>query len=154
MKRLISTGIALVLALPCGPAFGQSATNAAAPAGFAPINSPCVVQANATCASVSVTAPMPVDGVVRATSVDRGAVVGTTAVTLMAANAARRGYAIQVQSASASCYINGLAMATAGYNSLQIGSNAYYQTPPTHVGTGAISIICTAVATPVFAREW
>lgn len=94
------------------------------------------------------------DTVIRSTATDRGASVGTTSVQLMPANSARRGFSIQVQSASASCYISGLATATADFHSLQIAANAYYETPGTHVATGAVNIICTAAATPVYAREW
>jgi hypothetical protein len=37
---------------------------------------------------------------------------------------------------------------------LQVAANAYYETPTHFVGTGAISMICTAAATPVFVREF
>lgn len=144
------------------PAVAQDATSVRAPAGFAPVQAPCVKQPDNSCTPVSAANPLPVssagggttDTVVKSASVDRGASVGTTAVTLMPANAARRGFQIQNQSASASCYISGLAAATADWHSLLIAPGAYYETPPTHVGTGAISIVCTAAGTPVFAREF
>lgn len=91
--------------------------------------------------------------VVQATATDRSALVGTTAVTLMAANPARKGWSMQVQSTTASCYTNGSAAATADYHSLQVGPGGYFE-PDHHVGTGAISIICTGASTPVYAREW
>lgn len=97
---------------------------------------------------------LTVDTVIRATPVNRGATVGTTAVTLAAANASRRGFAIQVQSTTASCYVSTIATATADFNALLVAPGAYYETPPTHTGTGAISVICTAAGTAVYAREW
>lgn len=98
--------------------------------------------------------PLTVDTVAKSTATDRGASVGTTAVTLMASNTSRRGFAVQVQSTTASCYINGQATATADYHSLQIAAGALYVTESTHVGTGAISIICTGAATSVYSREY
>lgn len=97
---------------------------------------------------------IPVDGVVRGAATDRGATVGTTALTLMAANTARRGMAVQVQSATANCWINGAAAATADFHSLKIPANTYYESAPTHSVTGAISIVCDTAATAVYAREW
>ena len=94
------------------------------------------------------------DTVVRGPATDRGASVGTSATTLMPANAARRGIAIQNQSASADCYISGQGAASADWHSLKIPGGGYYETPNTHSGTGAISIVCTAASTPVHAREW
>lgn len=95
------------------------------------------------------------DTVVRASATDRGAVVATanTAQQLMAANSARRGIAIQNQS-SGDCYISGQGTATADYHSLKIPSGGYYESPSTHVGTGAISIICTVANASIYAREW
>ena len=94
------------------------------------------------------------DTVIKATSIDRGGIFGITATQLLPANPARRGFSIQVQSASASCYISGQAAATADYHSLQIVGSSYYETPGTHVGTSTVSIICTAPSTSVYAREW
>lgn len=96
---------------------------------------------------------LPVNAVLRATTTSRSAVVGTTATNLMAANTSRQGFAIQVQGSSGACYINGLATATADQNSLMIPAGGYFETT-THVGTGAVSIICTVASTPVWAREW
>ena len=100
-----------------------------------------------------------VDTVVKATSTDRGAVVGTTAVQLMAANASRRGFSVQVQGApdtngATGCWISGQATATADYHSLYIGRGTYFETAPSHVGTGAISVICSAASISVYAREY
>ena len=97
---------------------------------------------------------LTVDTVIRAAPVNRGATVGTTAVTLAAANPSRRGFAIQVQSTTASCYVSTIATATADFNALLVAPGAYYETPPTHTGAGAISVICTAAGTAVYAREW
>lgn len=91
--------------------------------------------------------------VVQAVTTDNGAVVGTTAMTLIPANPARRGFSIQNQSTTASCYINGSAAATADYHSLQIGPGGYFE-PDHHVTTGNLSIICSAAGTSVYARSW
>lgn len=98
-------------------------------------------------------AGVPVSNVVPATATDRGVVVGTSAVTLMAANATRKGMSLQNQSSTASCYINGITTATADYHSLLIGPGGYFE-PDHHIGAGAISIICSAASTSVYAREW
>lgn len=96
-----------------------------------------------------------VDTVIAAAATDRGAIVGTTAVTLIPANPARRGYRVQVQAANnVSCYVNGQAAATADFHSLMIPGGALYETPPTHVDTGAVSIVCSAAGTSVYAREY
>jgi hypothetical protein len=96
-----------------------------------------------------------VDTVTKSVATDRGAVVTTaaTAQQLMASNTARRGFAIQNQSAGA-CYISGTATATQDFHSLRIDAGAFYETPPTHTGTGAVSIICAVASASVYAREW
>ncbi len=109
---------------------------------------------NAAAQAYEVCARLPVETVVRSPAADRGASVGTSAIILIPANAARRGFSVQVQSASASCYINGQATASADFHSLLIPAGSLYETPDTHVGTGAVSIVCSAAATPVYAREW
>lgn len=95
------------------------------------------------------------DTVVKSAATDRGAVVTTagTAQTLMAINLSRRGFSIQNQSAG-SCYVNGLNTATQDYHSLIVPAASYYETPGTHVGTGAISIVCAVAGASVYAREW
>lgn len=119
---------------------------------------PASLGAKASNASLSVApatdAVFVADTVIRAAPANRGATVGTTAVTLAAANPSRRGFAIQNQSTTASCYVSTIGTATADFNALWIGPGAYYETPPTHTGTGAISVICTAAGTAVYAREW
>jgi hypothetical protein len=122
-------------ALPTG-----AATSAKQDSLLAAVGSP--VQAGSTLSNV-----------VQATTTDRGQIVGGSAVQLMAANSARRGFSIQNQSTTASCYINGTAVATADYHSLLVGPGGFYE-PDHHVGTGAISVICTAASTPVYSREW
>lgn len=155
MRHLALLAGALALATcSASPAFAQDAASVRAPAGFAPVQAPCVKQADASCLPVSAAAPLPIDTIVRASSVDRGALVSTTAVTLMPANSLRRGYVIQNQSASASCYINGLTTASTDWHSLLIPPGGYYETPSTHVGGGVVSVICTGASTPVFVREW
>lgn len=113
--------------------------------GFGSLNIPAT--------PVDATRGLPVNTVVQGVATDRGGLIGTSAVTIMAANATRRGFSVQNQSASASCYINGTRTATADYHSLVVGPTGYFE-PDHHVGTGAISIICTAASTPVYAREW
>jgi|GEM_PF-4075297 len=95
------------------------------------------------------------DTVVQASATDRGLSVTTagTAQQLMAANSARRGFTVQNQS-SGDCYINGQSTATQDFHSLIISSGAYYETPSTHVSTGAISIVCAVSAASIYAREW
>lgn len=124
-------------------------------AGGANVPSTAAVLIDPSGIAISATNPLATTMAAPSTAaIDRGAIVGTTAVTLMPANANRRGYAIQNQSTTASCYVSGLATATADYRSLIIGPGGYYDTPITHVGLGAISIICTAASTSVYAREW
>jgi hypothetical protein len=83
----------------------------------------------------------------------RSGLFGTTASQLMPTNGNRHFIVVQVQSASASCYIRGGgSTATADQNSLLIAAGAYFE-PSTHIGTGAISIICTGASTPVYAVE-
>lgn len=62
--KILSTW-AGVLALACVPAgaSAQTTTSAQAPAGFAPMQSPCVVQSDGRCTSVSAAAPLPTGGV-------------------------------------------------------------------------------------------
>ena len=103
---------------------------------------------------VSAATPLPVETVARASSVDRGALVGTAAVTLMPANPARRGFVVQNQSPSVTVYLSGLGAATADWHALMLPPGATYESPAHHVGTGALSAIATAAGTPVYAREF
>ena len=150
MRRLLFAALALLAA----PAAAQVGSGVFFPAGPAPGSSPCVKQADGTCVPVSATNPLPVDTVTRSTATDRGGLFGTTAAQLMPANAARRGIHLQNQSTSASCWISGQATATADWHSLLIGPGVFYESAPTHVGTGAISIICSAANVPFYAREF
>ena len=147
----------LAIALACAalPAQAQSAKTIDAPANFAPLVAPCARASDGSCAAISLSNPLPVDTVARASATDRGAIVSSAAVAqlLMAANAARRGFAVQNQSSGA-CYINDLATATQDFRSLMIPAGGYYETPTTQVGTGAVSIICAVANAPVWAREW
>ena len=154
MNMLFRAGFAALVAmlLPCA-AVAQS-NPVALPAGYAPLSSMGFGSLGGSVTPVDPTHPLPVDTVAKSTATDRGAVVGTSAVTLMAANTSRRGMAIQNQSASATCYISGQATATADYHSLMIPAGGYYETSPTHTGTGAISAICSAASTSLYAREW
>ena len=94
------------------------------------------------------------DITIKGTAVDRGGIFGTTAATIAASNTSRRGFSIQVQGTVGSCYINGSSTATLDYHSLQVSAGGYYQSPDAHVGTGAISIVCTNASTSVYFREW
>lgn len=58
MNLLLRAGAIALALLPCA-AIAQTASSAAAPGGFAPMQSTCVVQADGTCAAVSTTAPLP-----------------------------------------------------------------------------------------------
>jgi len=100
-------------------------------------------------------ASIKTDTVVQASAADRGLSVTTagSAQQLMAANSARRGFTVQNQS-SGDCYINGQTTATQDFHSLIIASGAYYETPSTHVSTGAISIVCAVSSASIYAREW
>lgn len=97
----------------------------------------------------------PTDTVVRATAVDRGGTItaGGTAQQMMAANANRRGYSVQNQS-TGDLYINALAAATIDYHSLKIPAGSLYESPPNHVGPGAISIIGATTAQAYYSREF
>ena len=99
-----------------------------------------------------------VDTVIVAVSANRGAsFTSSAAVTLMAANTSRRGLQIQNQGSS-SCYLNGLATATADFNSLLIPAGGLYESLPQHTTQGAVSVICPSATSsspvPVYAREF
>lgn len=72
-------GAALALASLISPtiAAAQVADRAGAPSGTAPLQAPCVVQANGTCAAVKDTVPMPVVITSRPTGTSAGQVQGT-----------------------------------------------------------------------------
>jgi hypothetical protein len=94
-----------------------------------------------------------VNTVVQGTATDIGASVSaTTATTLAASNASRRGFAVQNQT-TGNCYVNGSATPTGSYHDLLIAAGAYYESKDSHVGTGAIQIYCAA-AGGVYGRQW
>lgn len=148
----------LTIGLPSGAATAANQATGNASLGSIDGKLPASLGAKASNASLSVApatdAVFVADTVIRAAPANRGASVGTTAVTLAAANSSRRGFAVQNQSTTASCYVSTIGTATADFNALWIGPGAFYETPSTHTSTGAISVICTAAATPVYAREW
>lgn len=116
---------------------------------------PCtpVVQVDKTGTAYDASNPPSVISVLpQIVSTSRSGVFGTTAAQLMPANPTRRFIQVQVQN-SATCYISGLATATADQNSLLLPGGGQLFESSTHVTTGAISIICTAASTPVYARE-
>jgi hypothetical protein len=106
----------------------------------------------------SATNPLPVttngNGV---TKTDRSGTIttGSTAQTLMAANAARRGLEIQNTHASADMYINELgAAAVIGGSSIKIPAGALYVADAHGVPVASISIICATATATFAAREW
>jgi hypothetical protein len=104
------------------------------------------------------------DSVINSTAADRSGTLTTasTAQTLVPANTARRGLAVQNKNAPGSAYsqttsvfMNCQATATvAGVSSLEIPAGALYETPSQHVGTGACSFISATASTPVYIREY
>ena len=99
-----------------------------------------------------------VDTVIASVSTNRGAsFTSAAAVTIMPANAARRGLSIQNQGSS-NCYMSGVATATADFNSLLIPAGGLYESQPQHAGTGAISVVCPSATSgtpvPFYAREF
>jgi hypothetical protein len=93
------------------------------------------------------------DTVVQGASTDIGvSVTANTSATLTAANPARRGFSVQNQTSGA-CYLSGLATATADFHSLLIPAGSLYESKDSHVGTGALSVICSA-AGGVYGRQW
>lgn len=96
----------------------------------------------------------PVDTVAHNAATDRGGTItaGGTAQQIMAANASRRGIAIQNQS-TGDLYMSGVAGATVDYHSLKIPAGTLYETGG-HVGAGAISIIGATTGQAFYAREW
>ena len=82
MKLLRLAG-ALALALFASPCLAQNASSVVAPSGFAPMQAPCVKQANSTCAPVSATAPLPTTPgpLAAASSIPLAGTVTSTAVT-------------------------------------------------------------------------
>jgi hypothetical protein len=93
------------------------------------------------------------DTVVQGASTDIGAsVAANTAMQLVGITLTRRGFAIQNQTAG-DCYLSGLATPTADFHSLKIPTGSYYESKDSHVGTGALSIICGS-AGGVYGRQW
>lgn len=96
-----------------------------------------------------------VDTVVQSSAVSRSGTIaaGGTQQTLMAANAARRGFSIQNQS-SGPLYFNSVGAATADQNSFLVNPGDYFATDAHHVGTGAISIFGATTGQAFYAREF
>ncbi|WP_454278978.1 hypothetical protein [Sphingomonas sp. Marseille-Q8236] len=111
------------------------------------------VQIDKTGTAIDATNPLPVTVILpQVTAISRSGIFGTTATQLMPANPTRRFIQVQVQN-SATCYISGLSAATADQNSLLLPGGGQLFESSTHVTSGAISIICSAASTPVYARE-
>lgn len=86
---------------------------------------------------------------------NRSATVGTTAVTLMAANAARRGWKVKNDTAS-DIWINfdAAATAAAGSGNFKIPAGGFAASEPGFVETGAMSAIGAAAGLAITAREY
>lgn len=97
-----------------------------------------------------------VDTVIASASVDRGGTItaGGTAQTFMAANPARRGFAVQNQS-SGNLYVSCAAPATLDFHALLIPPNGpLYESSAVQAETGACSIIGATTGQAYFAREF
>jgi hypothetical protein len=91
------------------------------------------------------------------TKTDRSGAItlGGTAQSLMAANAARKGWSFQNKS-SADMYFNdlgGTASATAN-NATYLPAGAYYESEPGGASVQAISIFCATTNASFAAKEW
>lgn len=97
--------------------------------------------------------PQPVDSLSHAPATDRGGTItaANTSQVLMAANATRRGYALQNQS-TADLYIC-LSPATADFHCLKVAASTYFETS-VHASVGAIGIIGSTAGQAFYAREW
>lgn len=97
----------------------------------------------------------PADTVVQAAPTTRSNTItaGGTAQTLAPAKANRRGFVIQNQS-SGPLYWNAIGTATVDQNSMLLNAGDYYESPPHHVGPGAISIIGATTGQAFYAREF
>lgn len=106
---------------------------------------------------------VPVETVLKSTSADRGGTLTTaaTAVTLVPANTARRGLAVQNRNCpgasynvATSVFMSCLGTATQDFHSLEIPAGALYETPSHHAGSGACSFISGTAGTQVYIREF
>lgn len=119
---------------------------------------PATLGIKAAAASLSVApasdAVFAVAPLAAATTDRSGAIAaGGTAQQLAAANAARRGFWVQNNSAGP-LWITTLTTAVQSQPSLQLIAGAYYESPQGGAGTGAISIIGATTAQAFSAREW
>lgn len=79
---------------------------------------------------------------------------GGTAQQLMAANAARIGFAIQNLSATADLWINPLGAAAASQPSIKLVPGAYFEAPAGFGAVGAISVFSATTGVAFSAREY
>lgn len=101
------------------------------------------------------------DTVIPSVGTDIAATVGTSAVAIAPQNLSRRYIKLQVQTPGVTCYVSTIATATADNHSLMLvspstasgGSGVYYVSDPQDVGTGPISVICSAAGTLVYGRQ-
>jgi len=78
---------------------------------------------------------------------------GGTAQTIIASNAARKGFEIQNQS-NGDLYFSTLATAIQGQPSVRLSPGQLYETPLGGSGTGAVSLIGATTGQAFAAREW
>lgn len=123
----------------------------------------CINASPATTAGTSGGTAQSVQGVnggvpqattIRAAGTNRSATIGTTAVTLMPANASRQGWKIKNDS-TGDLWINfdATATATAGGGNIKIVAGGYLTSEPGFIETGAMSAIGSAAGLAITARE-
>ncbi len=90
-----------------------------------------------------------------ATRTDKSGTIttGGTAQTIIASNAARKGFEIQNQS-TGDLYFSTLATAIQGQPSVRVAPGQLYETPIGGAGTGAVSLIGATTGQAFAAREW
>lgn len=139
------------------PTFNLGTLNGAATSAAQATNTSAITATQAATGSIAATAQTVTTTLPQITATPGLAVsYSSTAATLFNANASRHFMVIQVQGApdttgSTGCYINAVGAATADANSLYIPRGGYYESA-THVGAGAVSIICTATMA-VYSRQ-
>jgi hypothetical protein len=128
-------------------------------ANAVPTYLPGIANAAGTAAGTALTvqgtaAGLPIPTTVRGAGTNRSATVGTTAVTLMAANTSRQGWKIKNDSAG-DIWINFDATATAapGGGNIKVPAGSYLSSEPGFVETGAMSAIGSAAGLAITARE-
>lgn len=153
----VKAASAAVSAGGAGYAVGDTITNAAGVFTVGTVTSGSVTAVTVTTATALTATP---SGALAQTATS-GAGTGCTltpsyaaaALQFAAANAGRRGFAVQNQSGG-NLWLSGSGTATADQNSLLLAPGDYFESAPHHTGTGALSIIGTAAGQPFYAREF